>query len=85
MGLHPRHDRTARLLETRLEGLARVCERSSTPQARFDEQVLGIVVATRHAVALDILSAEEAGAIWADVRTRHPAAEWCRLGTDLAA
>jgi hypothetical protein len=85
MGCHPRHDRTARLLETRLEALARVCERSSAPQAGFDEHVLAVVAATRHAIALDLLSAEEAGAIWADVRTRHPAAEWCRLGADLAA
>ncbi|MGI8606005.1 MAG: hypothetical protein ACR2L0_02455 [Gaiellaceae bacterium] len=85
MGRHPRHGRTARLLETRLEALARACERSSTPQAGFDEHVLGVAAATRHAVALDLLSAEEAGAIWAEVRTRPPSAEWCRLGVDRSA
>lgn len=85
MADHSRHFRTVRLLETRLEALARACERSSSPQARFDEQVFGVVAATRNAVALELLSAEEAGAIWAEVRTRHPSARWCRLDADLAA
>lgn len=80
-----RHIRTVRLLETRLEALARDYERSSSPQARLDEQVFGVVAGTRNAVALELLSAEEAGAIWADVRMRHPLADWCRLDADLAA
>ncbi|HLM34000.1 MAG TPA: hypothetical protein VK285_08005 [Gaiellaceae bacterium] len=82
---HSHHSRTARLLETRLEALAQACERSSSPQARFDDQVFCVIGATRNAVALELLSAEEAGAIWADVRTRHPSANWHRLDADLAA
>jgi len=85
MADHSRHSRTARLLETRLEALARACEHSPSPQVRFDEQVFCVVAATRNAVALELLSAEAAGAIWAEVRTRHPSADWCRLDADLAA
>jgi hypothetical protein len=82
---HSHHSRTAHLLETRLEALARACERSSNPQARFDEQVFCVIAATRNAVALELLSAEEAGEIWAQVRARHPSAGWSRLDADLAA
>jgi hypothetical protein len=82
---HEHHSRTARLLETRLDALAQACERSSSPQGRFGEQVFRVAGATRNAVALELLSAEEAGAIWAEVRTRHPSADWCRLDADLAA
>jgi hypothetical protein len=80
-----RTSRTARLLETRLEALAQACERSSSPQGRFGEQVFRVVGATRNAVALELLSAEEAATIWAEVRTRHPSADWCRLDADIAA
>ena len=82
---HSHHSRTAHLLETRLEALAQACERSSSPQACFDEHVFCVVEATRNAIALELLSAEEAGAIWAEVRTRHPLAGWSRLDADLAA
>ena len=85
MEVHSDHSRTARLLETRLEALAQACERSSNPQARFDEHVFCVIAATRNAVALELLSAEEAGEIWAQVRTRHPSADWCRLDADIAA
>jgi len=85
MADHLRHIRTARLLETRLEALARAYERSSSPQARFDDHILCVVAATRNAVALELLSPEEADAIWAEVRLRHPSAGWCRLDADLAA
>jgi hypothetical protein len=82
---HSHHSRTAHLLETRFEALARACERSSNPQARFDEHVFCVIGATRNAVALELLSAEEAGEIWAQVRTRHPSAGWPPLDADLAA
>jgi hypothetical protein len=82
---HSHHSRTAHLLETRLEALARAGERSSNPQARFDEHVFCVIGATRNAVALELLSAEEAGEIWAQVRTRHPSAGWPPLDADLAA
>ena len=85
MEAHAHHRRTVRLLETRLEALAQACERSSSPQRRFGEQVFRVVGATRNAVALELLSAEEAATIWAEVRTRHPSADWCRLDADIAA
>jgi len=85
MADHSYHSRTAHLLETRLEALAQACERSSNPQARFHEHVFCVIAATRNAVALELLSAEEAGEIWAEVRTRHPSAGWSRLDADLAA
>jgi hypothetical protein len=78
MATNPRHDRTVRILEARLEALALVSERALTGSRRFDRQILGAAAATRHAVALRLLSAEEAGEIWAGVARRHPDASWCR-------
>jgi hypothetical protein len=75
-----RHDRTVRLLEARLEGLASVCERSPTGTHRFDSQVAALAGATRRAIELELLSAEEASAVWAAVAGRHPAATWCQAG-----
>jgi hypothetical protein len=78
MATHPRHDRTIRLLEARLEALAVVSERAPSGRRSFDRHILGVVAATRHAVALDLLSQQEAGDIWAGVARRHPDASWCR-------
>jgi hypothetical protein len=78
MATHPRHDRTVRLLEGSLEALAVVSERAPGGRRPFDRQILGVVAATRHAVALDLLSPQEAGEIWAGVARRHPQASWCR-------
>jgi hypothetical protein len=78
MANHPRHDRTVRLLEARLEALAVVSERAPEGRRPFDRHILGVVAATRHAVALQLLSPQEAGAIWAGVARRHPDAPWCR-------
>jgi hypothetical protein len=78
MATHPKHDRTVRLLEARLEALAVVSERAPTGRRPFDRQILGAAAATRHAVALDLLSPQEAGEIWAGVARRHPGASWCR-------
>lgn len=69
--------RTARLLEARLEALAVASERSLEGERPFDRQILGAEAATRHAVALELLSPEQAGAIWAGVARRHPDARWC--------
>ncbi|MGH3031366.1 MAG: hypothetical protein ACRDNE_11525 [Gaiellaceae bacterium] len=80
-----RHDRTVRLLEARLEALARVCERSPRGEARYERQIVAAAAATRHAIALELISPEEAGAIWATVARRHPDAAWCRTGPRLAA
>jgi hypothetical protein len=78
MANDPRHDRTVRLLEARLEDLAVVSERAPGGGRPLDRHVLGAAAATRHAVALHLLSPEEAGAIWAGVARRHPDAVWCR-------
>jgi hypothetical protein len=78
MATNPRHDRTVRLLEARLEAIAVVSERAPGGGRPFDRHILGAAAATRHAVALRLLSHEEAGAIWAGVARRHPDAHWCR-------
>ena len=77
---HPRHDRTARLLESRLEVLADRTERSLSGPRSVARDVLAVEAATRHAVALELLSQEEAGQIWAKVAERHPSVRWCQSG-----
>ena len=72
------HARTVRLLESRLEGLACVCERSPSSTTRLESQVVAVAAATRRAVDLELLSREEATAVWAAVALRHPSAAWCR-------
>jgi hypothetical protein len=79
MATNLRHDRTVRLLEARLEALAVVCERAPSGPRPYDRHILGVAAATRHAVALDLLSPQEAGEIWAGVARRHPDASWCRV------
>jgi hypothetical protein len=78
MATHPKHDRTMRLLEARLEALAVVSERAPAARRSCDRHILGVVAATRNAVALELLSPHEAGEIWAGVARRHPQASWCR-------
>ncbi len=73
-----RHDRTARLLEARLEALAIASARAPRGERDLDREIVAAVAATRHAVALELLSFEEAGAIWSAVSQRHPGAAWCR-------
>lgn len=85
MDLHSRHDRTIRLLEDRLEGLALASVRIPGGERSFQQQILGALAATRHAVELELLSPEEAGAIWSGVARRHPEVGWCRSGPGLAA
>jgi hypothetical protein len=79
-----RHDRTVRLLAARLESLAIASVRSPGGERVYRDHILAAVAATRHAVALELLSAEEAGAIWIEVATRHPEASWCATAPDLA-
>ncbi len=78
MTRHERHDRTVRLLEARLEALARISECSLVGARPFDEAVLRAAAATRHAIALELLTPEEAGEIWAEVARRHPCAPWSK-------
>jgi hypothetical protein len=82
---HPHHDRTIRLLESRLEVLADVFERSLCDPRPLDFRVLAVEAATRHAIELELLSREEAGEIWAAVARRHPLARWCQAGPGLTA
>ena len=77
---HRHHERTVRLLESRLEMLADATERS-LPAPRFlERQVLAVEAATRHAVELELLSREDVDRIWSEVARRHPAARWCQAG-----
>ena len=85
MEAHPHHQRTVRLLESRLESLAAVSERLPSAPRPLDRRVLALEAATQHAVELELLSREEAGAIWAAVARRHPLARWCQAGPSLAA
>lgn len=80
-----RHDRTVRLLEARLEALAAASERTPSGERRYDHHINGVMAATRHAVALELLSKEEADEIWAAVAQRHPRAAWCACFPGLAA
>jgi hypothetical protein len=79
-----RHDRTVRLLADRLETLAVASIRFPGGDRVYRHHILAAVAATRHAVALRLLTPAEAGAIWAEVASRHPEAGWCRKGPELA-
>ena len=85
MDANAKHDRTIRLLEARLEVLASVSERSPRNEQQLDREIIAAAAATRHAVALQLISPEEAGSIWGTVAQRHPLAGWCRGGFELAA
>jgi hypothetical protein len=65
-----RSERTAKLLIARLDALARAASR--VPHAETERLVELATVATMHAVALELLEAEYADAIWRDARERHP-------------
>jgi len=75
-----RHDRALRLLEARLELVAGLTERSLSGRRSVEAQVLALEAATRHAVALQLVTREEANALWAGVAQRHPGVPWCRDG-----
>jgi hypothetical protein len=69
-----RHDHTIRLLAGRLEEIALASERRPARAPELETRVLAALAATRHAVQLGLMSAEEADAIWASVAERHPGA-----------
>jgi hypothetical protein len=83
MDTDARHDRTVRLLAARLETLAVASVRAPGGERAYRDHILAAVAATRHAVALDLISPDEAGAIWTLVARRHPEAHWCRHTPDL--
>lgn len=84
MDTDARHDRTVRLLAARLETLAVASVRSPGGERAYRDHILAAVAATRHAVALDLISPDEAGTIWTQVARRHPEAQWCGQAPDLS-
>ena len=65
-----RADRTARLLVARLDALAAAAANLNHKEA---ERLVELAsVATMNAVALELLQAERADAIWRDAHARHP-------------
>lgn len=80
-----RHDRTVRLLEAKLEALARAAERPLARRRSLEDEMLRAAVATHRAIALELLSSQEAREIWTTVARRHPNAPWSRRTFDLAA
>jgi hypothetical protein len=65
-----RSERTARLLIARLEAVA--CVASRLRHAEAERLVELASVATMRAVALEMIHAETADAIWRDAHVRHP-------------
>jgi hypothetical protein len=65
-----RSERTARLLVARLDALARAARELRHAEA---ERLVELAsVATMNAVALEMIHAEKAEAIWRDAHVRHP-------------
>jgi hypothetical protein len=65
-----RSNRTARLLVARLDAVARVA--TQLPHAETERLIELASVATMRAVALELLRAEQADAIWHDAHVRNP-------------
>jgi predicted metallo-beta-lactamase superfamily hydrolase len=65
-----RSERTARLIVARLEAVARAASKLRHGEA--ERLVELATVATMRAVALELLEAERAQAIWRDAHVRHP-------------
>lgn len=65
-----RSDRTANLLIAHLDALARAACRM--PRTETERRIELATVATRHAVALRLLEADRAAAIWRDTHARYP-------------
>jgi hypothetical protein len=70
MDAETRSERTARLLVDRLDALANAAVRLRHAEAVRLVELAS--VATMHAVALEILQAEKAEAIWREAHERHP-------------
>jgi hypothetical protein len=68
--IETRSERTARLLVARLDAVAKAA--SELRHAEAERLVELASVATMHAVALELLRAEKAEAIWRDAHVRHP-------------
>jgi hypothetical protein len=70
VGSETRSERTASLLIARLDALARVAGR--LPNVEAERLIELATVATMRAVALQLLEAEQADAIWQEAHARHP-------------
>ena len=81
----PPHERTTRLLQTRLEEIALAAERSPARARELERLLLGAAAATRNAVCLELMTEQEAGEIWAAVAQRHPGVRLVPDGPPLAA
>jgi hypothetical protein len=68
-------ERVAKALTVRLEQLAQIAERSGADAPRVARLLEAASVATMHAVALDLMSAPEARAIWRAAIGEHPVLE----------
>jgi hypothetical protein len=66
-----RSQRTANLLIARLEALAQTADH--LPHSDVERLVELVSVATMRAVALELIDADRARAIWSDAESRHPA------------
>jgi hypothetical protein len=64
--------RVAHALTVRLEQLAQIAEHSDAEAPRIARLLEAASIATTHAVALELLTAREARAIWRDAIRRHP-------------
>ena len=72
-----RAERTAKLLIARLDAVARTASR--LPHADTERLVELATVATMRAVALELIEAERAEAIWREAQGRNPALPVARL------
>lgn len=80
-----RHDRTVRLLAGRLETIAQAAERVHGSEREVELSLLRAAAATRNAVELELITADEADAIWRAAAARHPGAHLPAGGPPLAA
>jgi hypothetical protein len=65
-------ERTARLLQARLEALGHVNDRAPIPARTLAAELARTELATQRAVELHLLTAPQADEIWARSRLRHP-------------
>ena len=79
------HDRTVRLLAAELEAVAFARERATLRACDLETQILRLATATRNAVTLEVISAEEADRIWTSAVEQHPSVAWRPAGLPLAA
>jgi hypothetical protein len=77
-----RRERTAKLLIAHLDALAQAA--SGIPHAERERLIERAAVATMRAVALELLDADRAVAIWQEAHARHPGLPDVRLDSSPA-